>query len=138
MSANNLSKKNILKIGQHLLIPASSDVTLQTYTVKKGDTVSDLALRFGSSTSEIRKLNGLTNPHQIAKGQRLRVPARNGNGGEKIANGRWITYVVKKGDSLWKIAKAFGVLMERLISWNNLSAPSKLKVGERIKIYTTD
>lgn len=138
MSANNLSNKHILKIGQRLLIPASSDVTLQTYTVKKGDTVSDLALRFGSSTSEIGKLNGLTNPHQIAKGQRLRIPARNGKGGDKATNGRWITYVVKKGDSLWKIAKAFGVLIERLIRWNNLSAPSKLKIGDRIKIYMTD
>ncbi|MCK4403966.1 MAG: LysM peptidoglycan-binding domain-containing protein [candidate division Zixibacteria bacterium] len=138
MSANNLSSKHILKIGQRLLIPASSDVTLQTYVVKKGDTISDLATRFGSSTGEIKKLNGLTNPHRIKKGQRLKIPTRNGNGGKEKTKGRWITYVVKKGDSLWNIAKAFGVLMDKLIHWNNLVAPSKLQVGERIRIFLTN
>jgi len=138
MSANNLSNKHILKVGERLLIPVSSDVTLQTYVVKKGDTVSDLALRFGSSAGEIKKLNDLTNPHRIKKGQKLKIPTRNGNGDKGKTNGRWITYVVKKGDSLWNIAKAFGVLIEKLIQWNNLGAPSKLQVGEKIRIFLTN
>jgi len=138
MSANNLNGKHILKVGERLLIPATSDVTLQTYIVKKGDTVSDLALRFGSSAGEIKKLNGLTNPHRIKKGQKLKIPTRNGNGGKEKTNGRWITYVVKKGDTLWNIARAFGVLMEKLIQWNNLGAPSRLQVGDRIKIFRTN
>ena len=117
------------------MIPTSSDVTLQTYVVKKGDTVSDLALRFGSSAGEIKKLNGLTNPHRIKKGQRLKIPTRGGNGGKENTNGGWITYVVKKGDTLWNIARAFGVLMEKLIQWNNLGAPSRLQVGDRIRIF---
>ncbi|UCB53134.1 MAG: LysM peptidoglycan-binding domain-containing protein, partial [Candidatus Zixiibacteriota bacterium] len=64
ISANNLSNKHVLKIGQRLLIPVGSDVTVQTYRVKKGDTVSGLAARFGTSTREIKKVNGLHNPHQ--------------------------------------------------------------------------
>jgi membrane-bound lytic murein transglycosylase D len=135
MSANNLSNKHVLKIGQRLLIPAGSDVTVETYRVKKGDTLSDLAARFGTSTGEIKKVNGLRNPHQIRKGQKLRIPTRGGNGGEEKANGRWITYVVKRGDSLWKIARAFGVLMEKLVRWNDLPSPSKLRVGDRLKVF---
>ncbi len=138
MSANNLSNKHILKVGQRLLIPTASDVTLQTYVVKKGDTVSDLATRFGSSTGEIKKLNGLTNPHRIKKGQKLKIPARGGNGGKEKIKGKWVTYVVKKGDSLWNIAKAFGVLMEKLIQWNNLVTPSRLRIGDRIRIFLTN
>ncbi len=137
-SANNLRNKHILRVGQCLLIPASSDVTLQTYVVEKGDTVSDLALRFGSSTGEIKKLNGLSNPHRIKKGQKLKIPTRNGNGDREETNGRWITYVVKKGDTLWNIARAFGVLMERLIQWNDLRSPSRLQVGDRIRVLVTD
>jgi len=135
MSANNLSSKHVLKIGQSLLIPSTSDVTVETYRVKKGDTISGLAARFGTSTGEIKKVNGLRNPHQIRRGQNLKIPTRGGSGGEEKANGRWITYVVKRGDSLWKIARAFGVLMEKLVSWNNLPSPSKLRVGDRLKVF---
>ncbi|MGB2988587.1 MAG: LysM peptidoglycan-binding domain-containing protein, partial [Candidatus Zixiibacteriota bacterium] len=138
MSANNLGSKHVLMIGQRLLIPASSEVTVQTYRVKKGDTLSDLATRFGTSTGEIKKVNGLTNPHRIRNGQKLKIPTRNGNSGEDETNGRWITYVVKKGDSLWKIARAFGVLMEKLIRWNNLDSPSKLRVGDQVKVFVTN
>jgi membrane-bound lytic murein transglycosylase D len=108
---------------------------VETYRVKKGDTLSDLAARFGTSAGEIRKVNGLSSPHRINKGQKLKIPTRKGNGGEEKANGRWITYVVKRGDSLWKIARAFGVLMEKLVRWNNLPSPSKLRVGERLKVF---
>jgi membrane-bound lytic murein transglycosylase D len=138
VSVNNLSNKHVLKIGQRLLIPATSDVTLRSYTVKQGDTVSDLALKFGTNTGEIKKVNGLNNPHDIKRGQKLKIPTRGGNGGKANTNGGWITYVVKKGDTLWDIAKAFGVLMEKLIQWNNLVKPSRLRVGDRIRILVTD
>ena len=138
VSVNNLSTMHVLKIGQRLLIPVTSDVTLQSYTVKQGDTVSDLALKFGTNTGEIKKINGLGNPHDIKKGQKLRIPTRGGNGEEENTDRGWITYVVKPGDTLWDIAKAFGVLMEKLIQWNNLGAPSKLQVGDRIRIFVTD
>ena len=135
MSVNNLNSKHVLKIGQRLLIPATSEVTVQAYRVKKGDTLSDLAARFGTSAGEIKKVNGLINPHQIRKGQKLNIPTRKGNGGEEKTNGRWITYVVKRGDSLWKIARAFGVLMEKLVRWNDLPSPSKLRVGDRLQVF---
>jgi membrane-bound lytic murein transglycosylase D len=135
MSVNNLSNKHVLKIGQRLLIPSTSDLTLENYKVKAGDTVSDLAVKFGSSEQEIKKLNGLDNPHYIKKGQSLQIPDRKGDGEKGIAEGRWITYVVKRGDSLWKIARAFGVLMDKLVQWNDLGAPSNLKVGDEIKVF---
>jgi membrane-bound lytic murein transglycosylase D len=136
MTANNLRSKHVLKIGQRLLIPATSEVTVQTYRVKRGDTLSDLAARFGTSAGEIKKVNGLNNPHRIRKGQELKIPTR--NGAKEKSNGRWITYVVKRGDSLWKIARAFGVLMEKLVRWNNLASPSKLRVGDNIKVFVAD
>jgi len=138
ISVNAIKNKRLLKPGQRLLIPTTSDVTLQTYIVKKGDTLSGLALKFGTNPSEIKKLNGLNNPHYIKKGQKLKIPVKNGKGNHRSLNGRWITYVVKKGDTLWNIARAFGVLMEKLIQWNNLGAPSKLRVGDRIRIFLAD
>jgi membrane-bound lytic murein transglycosylase D len=138
LAANNLSSKDILQVGQRLLIPSSSKADVETYVVKKGDTVSDLALRFGSSPGDIKRLNGLEDLHYIQPGQELKIPSNGGSRVEDQEGGRWITYVVKRGDSLWKIARAFGVLMEKIVQWNHLISPSHLRVGDEIKIFTTN
>lgn len=52
-----------------------SDASSQEYVVESGDTVLDIALRFGAEATEIANLNGLTDPDVIRVGQKLRVPA---------------------------------------------------------------
>jgi membrane-bound lytic murein transglycosylase D len=138
MSANNLSSAHRLKVGQPLLIPVASDIALQKDTVKESDTLSELAQRFRTAVGETKKVNDLADANYITKGKKLNISTENEKTGtEKIA-GRWITYVVKQGDTLWDIARAFGVLMEKLMSWNNLGAHSKLQVGDRIRIFLTE
>ncbi len=132
ISANNLSSAHLLKVGQHLLIPTSSDVTLQSYTVKEGDTLSELAQRFQANPGEIKKTNELANANYLQTGQKLNIPTEKGS-----LSGKWITYVVKRGDTLWDIAKAFGVLLEKLMLWNDLGSRSSLQVGERLRIFLT-
>jgi membrane-bound lytic murein transglycosylase D len=138
LAANNLDSKGILRVGQRLLIPSSSQVDVETYVVKKGDTISDLALRFGSSAGDIKRLNGLEDLHYIHPGQKLKIPSGNGSREHHQGGGRWITYVVKRGDSLWRIARVFGVLMEKIIQWNDLISPSHLQIGDEIRILTTN
>jgi membrane-bound lytic murein transglycosylase D len=137
MSANNLSSAHRLKAGQPLLIPVASDIALQKDTVKESDTLSELAQRFRTEVGGTEKVNELADAKYSKKGQKLNLSTGNEKTGTEIA-GRWITYVVKQGDTLWDIAKAFGVLMEKLMSWNNLGAHSKLQVGDRIKIFLID
>jgi LysM repeat protein len=138
MSANNLSSAHVLRAGQALLIPVSGSVTLQEYTVKEGDTLSELAQRFGSDTDQIKNSNHLDDANYLSQGQKLNIPTiQEGSGNQNLA-GRWITYVVKKGDTLWDIARAFGVLMEKLMVWNDLGMRSSLQVGDRIRIFLTD
>lgn len=87
---------------------------------------------------ETKKVNDLTDANYIMKRQKLNISSENEKTGtEKIA-GRWITYVVKQGDTLWDMTRAFGVLMEKLMSWNNLGTHSKLRVGDRIRIFLID
>jgi LysM repeat protein len=104
------------------------------YTVKKGDTIYDLAMKFKTSPQGLKELNGLRNLDNIKQGQKLKIPTANG---EIKSEGKWITYIVKRGDTLWNIAREFGVLVESLISWNEVQAPSRIKVGDRIKIFQT-
>ena len=50
------------------------EVKLESYTVKSGDTLSEIGARFGVSTQEIAKLNGIENPDLIFPGQVFRIP----------------------------------------------------------------
>ena len=46
-----------------------------------------------------------------------------------------ITYVVVKGDTLWGIAKAYGVTVDQLVEWNNIPNRNLIHPGDKIKIY---
>ncbi|MFH1335916.1 MAG: LysM peptidoglycan-binding domain-containing protein [Candidatus Zixiibacteriota bacterium] len=134
MSINNLSSAHLLKVGQHLLIPVSSDISMQSYTVKAGDTLTELAQRFQASTTEIKKTNALANADRLRAGQKLNIPMENSKIDKMSLSGEWITYVVKRGDTLWDIAKAFGIMLEKLMLWNDLGSHTNLQVGDRLKI----
>jgi len=135
ISINNLSSAHLLKVGQHLLIPASSDISMQSYTVKEGDTLTELAQRFQASTTEIKKTNTLANADHLRAGQKLNIPTENSKVDKMSLSGKWITYVVKRGDTLWDIAKSFGVMLEKLLLWNDLGSQTNLQVGDRLKIF---
>jgi len=142
MEANHLTNKHRVIAGQHLLIPSkrsgkSTIEKITLYTVKKGDTISDLAMKFKTSPQSIKKLNGLRNLHYIKPGQKLKIPTADREITSTGSKGKWITYIVKRGDTLWDIARKFGVLMESLINWNEVRAPSRIKAGDRIKIFQT-
>ena len=72
--------------------PASSTAE-QTYTVKKGDTLSKIAAKYGTTYQKLASYNGIANPNKISAGQVIKIPGT----GTK-------TYTVKAGDSLWTIA----------------------------------
>lgn len=58
---------------------------------------------------------------------------------EIFKKGKWITYEVKSGDSPYKIAKNYpGVSDKNIMEWNNIEDPSKLKIGQKLKIKVSD
>lgn len=125
--------------------PTKSRSSWTTYVVKSGDNLSAIALKFGVSIGDVKRWNGLRS-NTIKVGQELEIFVdASGNGqqtlqlAEKKENpgkkGQVITYRVKKGDSLYKIAAAFGVTVEELKQWNNLQG-NKIVIGQEIKIYS--
>ncbi|MCL2831664.1 MAG: M23 family metallopeptidase [Treponema sp.] len=81
----------------------------ESYTVKKGDSVSSIAAAHGLSMDAVIASNNLTNAHLLKIGQVLRLPNMNG-----------IPYVVKKGDNLSKISRAYNIPLEVLVDVNNI------------------
>ena len=97
------------------------------YVVKKGDSLWKIANSYGVSVEDLKSANNLkSNVLQI--GQLLLIPSFES---EEEDNSN--IYVVKKGDSLWKIANSYGVSVEDLKSANNLSS-NVLQIGQKLVI----
>lgn len=116
---------NTLTVGQILRIPTLETTAL--YIVKKGDTLYGIASKYGISVNELISLNNL-NSTVLSIGQQLRIPI-NGND----SNDDYVIYTVKVGDTLYKIAKKYGVSVDTIINFNGLSN-DLLAIGQQLRI----
>lgn len=97
----------------------------RTHIVRKGENLSLIALKYRVSKSAIIKANNISNPNLLRVGKRLEIPTRSSSPA---------SYVVKKGDSLGVIAQRHGTTTKALSQLNNISDPSLIKVGQKLKI----
>jgi N-acetylmuramoyl-L-alanine amidase len=131
---NNLTS-DVLSIGQTLLIPGtniepnppSGNVV---YIVKAGDSLWSIANKFNTTVDKIRRLNNLTN-NTLAIGQQLSIP---GVSNETPATSPTI-HTVNAGDSLYSIARNFGITVDEIKRANNLTSDT-LTIGQRLIIPT--
>jgi len=127
---NNLSGTS-LNIGQQLLIPTVETMESQydTYTVKSGDTLYKIASLYNTSVNELMSINNLST-NILTLGQRLLVPKTISQ-----PSTNEITYVVQSGDSLYQIANKYGISVNELKNYNNLTS-NLLSIGQVLKIPT--
>lgn len=128
---NNL-ESNILQIGQILKIPiASVEISNPSdyviYTIKKGDTLYNIAKTYNISLDELINFNE-QDTTLLNIGEQLLIPKKN-----NIEN---ISYVVKPGDTLYNLAKRYNISLENLKQANGLTN-NLLKIGETIVIPNT-
>ncbi len=116
-----------LLIGQTLKIYTKSNLELVKYTVKKGDTLSDLCESFGVRSRHILVINGLENGSQIKSGQTLCF--------YKPVKEKPLVYTVVKGTNLTSIAEIHQVTVKDLMMWNNLNS-STIYPHQKLKIYS--
>jgi len=96
---------------------------ISVYTVREGDTLSEIAEMFGVSSNTILWANDIKNKSSIKVGQELVILPISG-----------VRHVVKSGDTIQSIAKKYTADLEDVLSYNNLSAGAKLSVGDTIII----
>jgi LysM repeat protein len=117
--------------------PPSGGVT--DYVVKQGDTLLRIAFAHQTTVANLMSLNSITDASRIFVGQKLRVQPGSSKPLEplvvKTAPGT-VDYVVKRGDTLQKIARANKTTVAALTSLNSLSRPNRLLVGQKLKIPT--
>jgi len=124
------------------------------YRVRNGDYLGKIANRYRVSVSQIKRWNGLRSS-RLKIGQRLTIYPRNYSSSKStkktttkkttvakkasvksIPKGKYTTYVVKKGDSLWLISRKYPeVSVQQIKNWNNIWSVKNLKPGTKLKIY---
>lgn len=123
LSSNNLSVGQVLKLSYNA---ENEDIKESNiYTVKKGDSLWLIANKYGTTVDELKNANNLKS-NTLSIGQTLIVP-------EKKENTNKISYVVKKGDSLWLIANKYDTTVEKIKSTNNLKS-NTLSIGQVLVI----
>ena len=94
-----------------------------THRVRRGETLSELADKYGTSVSSIRSLNGIRGS-TIRVGQSLRIGA---------TRGASVVHVVRRGENLTTIARRYGTTVTRIRSANGISG-SRIYPGQRLTI----
>jgi membrane-bound lytic murein transglycosylase D len=147
-AANKIPKNRRVQIGSTILVKdphATQDIQVTeadsamrlvplpttrriTYRVRNGDTLSGIAARFGVKTADIRKQNRLKS-NTIKVGQRLRLTVRE----VQRTSLRKTAYRVKRGDTLYTIAKHHRTSVSAIMDENRLQSKN-LKPGQRLVI----
>lgn len=105
------------------------------YVIGRGETLTHIARRFGVSVDALQSANGGLNPRRIQAGQRIRVPV-DGAVIAQVEQPRTQVHQVRRGDTLWGIARRYDVSVSQLRSWNSLSSRSAIQPGQRLRVRT--
>ncbi|OPY83493.1 MAG: Membrane-bound lytic murein transglycosylase D precursor [Syntrophus sp. PtaU1.Bin005] len=167
-SYNSISARRSLKSGQSIRIPIGNEESLDkapvrsakadhssrkgtriSYKVKPGDSISSIARKFGTSESEIKKLNGLKGK-KLVLGKVIKI-SRNGGDQEDLSEviepkkdlkkkgkkrmsqtEKRKTYMVKRGDNLSRIAQKNSIDLARLKEMNEIDDANELRPGQTL------
>lgn len=151
----NKIKGNTIRLGEHLLIPmASGDDTSYelssanriasaqqkavgnklTYTVQQGDTLWDISREHKVSVEQLAKWNGIAQRSALRPGQKLVIVQDVVSDSRTTAISRTVTYKVRRGDSLARIAQRFSVTVAEIVKWNQIDSTNYLQPGQQLKL----
>lgn len=132
-------------------IPEWEKTVWVKHVVRRGETLGSIARKFGTTVATLREINRLKQS-TVRVGSTLLVPTGNRTETveedspasassaalvieEPLSQPKPFHYRVKRGDTLWSIAKRFGTTVDAVRKWNGLGAKSAIRAGQRLKLY---
>jgi membrane-bound lytic murein transglycosylase D len=110
------------------------------HVVRSGDSLWRIAKRHRMDVATLARMNGMRTGDTLRAGQKLVLnsrgaPAKNG-GSRSVASGgsREVSYKVRNGDTLSRIAQVFGVSVSELVDWNGISKQATLRPGQKLTV----
>lgn len=97
--------------------------TETVYTVKRGDTLSGIAAKYGTTYQELAAYNGISDPNIIGVGQKIKIPGTDA-----------VTHTVASGDTLSAIARKYGSTVSAIAKANNIANVNIIRVGQVLTI----
>ena len=173
LAANNLNRTSLISVGQSLTVPGVSESTPSapasytpaiqsipqdiyansgSYFVQKGDHLTKIAYKFGTSVSKLKEANGLVTD-RLNIGQKLIVPgggqihstwspatagstgvasAASSTGATRSGGGDY--HVVRSGEYPGSIARMYGLKTSELMAMNNIADPRKIQIGSKLLV----
>lgn len=117
------------------LAPATRGDCGASYRVVRGDTLTAIARRCGSTIAAIARASGVANPNRILVGQRLVIPgyAAVRERPRRAAAGA-ASYAIARGDTLFSLARWANVSLASLMAVNPGVDPHRIEIGDRIRL----
>lgn len=141
IDANNIGNASLIYVGQRLVIPGVEEeaappaATNVVHVVSAGETLAAIAAHYGVTVQALAEANAISDPSRIFNGQRLTIPAAGAAPATSMpANTTNSEYVVKSGDSLSQIARAYGTTVMAIAAANGIDNPSHIRAGQRLVI----
>ncbi|MDF1615178.1 LysM peptidoglycan-binding domain-containing protein [Desulfurivibrio dismutans] len=128
-------------------VRAVAEIEYRTHVVRRGDTLTGICNRYNINKTTLLKANSLRS-EQLMIGQRLRIPTQKtayvllpegsdlqqagltGAGPDGL-----VLHKIKPGESLWVIARRYGVSVDTLAAWNDISDPRRIRAGQQLALY---
>ena len=149
---NNITNPNLIYVGQTLIVGKSVEPQPEPpqpeptptptpsedvyYIVQKGDNLTKIANKFGTTVAQLKKWNNIKNANLIYVGQKLLV--KKGTIQESVpttpTEPEPVYYTIKKGDVLSIIAQKYGTTVKQLQEWNKIKNPNVIIVGQKIRV----
>ncbi|MBQ5998658.1 MAG: LysM peptidoglycan-binding domain-containing protein [Treponema sp.] len=139
--------KSIAVILVTLLYAAFNAFADSTYVVKKGDTLYSISRKYEITVAELRTANNLSENDVLKEGAKLTIPTADISNAAALSSSKAVSseskpsvtlpsavYQVQKGDTLYGIARKYGIKLPELLAMNNLDSNATIKIGQKLSV----
>jgi membrane-bound lytic murein transglycosylase D len=134
LQANGLTSGDRIYPGQEIRVPVDEgwmpDGQPAVHSVKRGETISSIAERYGTSVGEVLSLNGLGSRDKIYPGQKIRITGTLSSS----AYGDPVVHEVRRGETVWSIARRYAVSVDDVLRTNGLRSRDRIYPGQKLTI----